>query len=89
MSVPNMMGCVPRHIKIRYSWIDLSGLRQERVATGFHARAVQHECDHLDGILYPMRMQDFRLFGYSEEVKRNQELIKAGEAARIDGKGES
>ena len=89
LSVPNMMGCVPRHIKIRYSWIDLSGLRQERVATGFHARAVQHECDHLDGILYPMRMHDFRLFGYSEEVKRNQDLIKAGEAARIDGKGES
>ena len=86
LSVPDMMGCVPRHIKIRYSWIDLSGLRQERVATGFHARAVQHECDHLDGILYPMRMHDLRLFGYSDEVKRNQELIKAGEAARIDGK---
>ena len=89
LSVPNMMGCVPTHIKIRYSWIDLSGLRQERVAAGFHARAVQHECDHLDGILYPMRMHDLRLFGYSDEVKRNQELIKAGEAVRIDGKSES
>ena len=89
LSVPDMMGCVPRHIKIRYSWIDLSGLRQERVATGFHARAVQHECDHLDGILYPMRIHDFRLFGYSDEVKRNHELINAGEAARNDGKGES
>ena len=76
LSVPNMMGCVLRHTKIRYSWTDLSGARLERVAEGFHARAVQHECDHLDGILYPMRMHDFRLFGFAEEVKRNPDLFR-------------
>ena len=86
LSVPNMMGCVPRHIKIRYSWMDLNGLQQERVASGFHARAVQHECDHLDGILYPMRMHDLKLFGYTEEVKRNAELIKSGITVKVDEK---
>ena len=75
LSVPDMMGCVLRYTKIRYSWIDLNGAPLERVAEGFHARAVQHECDHLDGILYPMRINDFRLFGFSEEVKRNPELF--------------
>ena len=75
LSVPDMMGGVYRYARIRYSWTDLSGSRFERVAEGFHARAVQHECDHLDGILYPMRMSDFSLFGFAEEVKRNSELI--------------
>jgi len=76
LSVPNMMGCVLRYTKIRYNWIDLNGSRLERVAEGFHARAVQHECDHLDGILYPMRMNDLSLFGFAEEVKRNSELFQ-------------
>ena len=75
LSVPGMMGCVLRYTKIRYSWIDLNGASLERIAEGFHARAVQHECDHLDGILYPMRINDFRLFGFSEEIERNPELF--------------
>ena len=80
LSVPYLMGSVPRYTKIRYSWTDLSGTRKERVAIGFHARTVQHECDHLDGILYPMRMTDFRLLGFEEEINRNPKMIKAGAA---------
>ncbi|MFA5119794.1 peptide deformylase [Zavarzinia sp.] len=58
LSVPGMAGVVPRARAIRYRGLDLSGQRVERVAHGFHARVVQHECDHLDGILYPQRMAD-------------------------------
>ena len=76
LSVPDMMGCVLRYTRIRYRWIDLNGSSFERTAEGFHARAVQHECDHLDGILYPMKIDDLRFFGYTEEVKRNPELLK-------------
>ncbi len=52
--------------KIRYTGVDLHGRPIDRVADGFHARVVQHECDHLDGILYPMRVRDFSRFGYTE-----------------------
>ncbi len=58
LSVPGMAGVVPRARTIRYRGLDLSGNTVERVAHGFHARVVQHECDHLDGILYPQRMAD-------------------------------
>ena len=78
LSVPDLMGSVPRYTKIKYTWTNLDGSRSERIAGGFHARAVQHECDHLDGVLYPMRMDDFTLFGYSEETRRNYNLIRAG-----------
>ena len=54
LSLPGMTGLVPRYRRIRYSWSTLAGERMERIASGFHARAVQHECDHLDGVLYPM-----------------------------------
>jgi peptide deformylase len=74
LSVPGMMGAVPRFEAIRYRWQTLDGEAMERQADGFHARAVQHECDHLDGILYPMRMEDLSLFGFSEEVNRNKDL---------------
>ena len=78
LSVPDLMGSVPRYTKIKYTWTNLDGSQSERMAGGFHARAVQHECDHLDGVLYPMRMDDFTLFGYSEETRRNYNLIRAG-----------
>jgi peptide deformylase len=51
---------------LRYTGFDPQGKRIEREASGFHARVVQHECDHLDGILYPMRMEDMRMFGYTD-----------------------
>jgi peptide deformylase len=66
LSVPGLRGVVPRHAHIRYRGHDAHGLRIDREATGFHARVVQHECDHLVGILYPMRIRDFTRFGYTE-----------------------
>jgi peptide deformylase len=68
LSVPGMRGLVPRLRRVRYRGFDAGGLRIERVAEGFHARVVQHECDHLDGILYPMRIKDLRLFGFEETL---------------------
>lgn len=65
LSVPGMRGVVPRHARIRYRGFDLEGRPIEREADGFHARVVQHECDHLDGVLYPMRIRDFSRFGYT------------------------
>lgn len=70
LSLPQMAGQVPRFKKIRYSGLSLTGERIERTAEGFHARVVQHECDHLDGILYPMRMDDLVTFGYVEELRK-------------------
>ena len=66
LSVPGMRGLVPRHQAIRYQGRDEYGALMDRAASGFHARVVQHECDHLDGILYPMRMRDMRLFGFAD-----------------------
>lgn len=68
-SLPDMMGAVPRFLKIRCSAYNEKGEYSERVIEGYHARVIQHECDHLDGILYPMRMQDMSYFGYYEEIK--------------------
>ncbi len=70
LSIPGLRAAVPRAPRIRYAGFDLDGNRVERVVSGFHAGVVQHEYDHLDGILYPMRMQDFRLFGFTEELAR-------------------
>ena len=64
LSVPGMRGVVARYSNIRYRGFDQNGAAIERVAQGFHARVVQHECDHLDGILYPMRMTDLSRFGF-------------------------
>lgn len=66
LSVPGMRGVVPRWKKIRYTGFDPYGDRIDRVAEGFHARVVQHECDHLVGKLYPMRIRDFSRFGFTE-----------------------
>jgi peptide deformylase len=66
LSVPGLRGVVPRHSRIRYTGRDPKGATIDREADGFHARVVQHECDHLIGVLYPMRVQDFSRFGYTE-----------------------
>lgn len=69
LSVPGMTGEVPRYLKVRYRGLGRHGEPIDRVAEGFHARVVQHECDHLDGVLYPMRMHDLTKFGFVEEVR--------------------
>jgi peptide deformylase len=74
LSVPGMRGAVPRYRHLRYSGFDAQGRRIERKVEGFHARVVQHECDHLDGILYPMRVRDFRKFGFIEALFPGQAL---------------
>lgn len=65
LSVPGMRGVVPRFARIRYRGVDALGRPLEREAEGFHARVVQHECDHLVGTLYPMRIRDFSRFGFT------------------------
>lgn len=74
LSVPGMRGAVPRYTHVRYRGSDASGAPIERSVSGFHARVVQHECDHLDGILYPMRIADMRLFGFSETLFPDQQV---------------
>ena len=69
LSVPGLLGAVPRFTKIRYSGLAPDGSRFACEAEGFHARVVQHECDHLDGILYPQRMTDLSLLLFQEELK--------------------
>ena len=68
LSVPGLRGWVPRWSSLRYTGFDATGRRMDRSVGGFHARVVQHECDHLDGILYPMRIRDFNRFGFVEEL---------------------
>jgi peptide deformylase len=74
LSVPGMRGMVPRYRHLRYSGVDEQGRRFERVVEGFHARVVQHECDHLEGILYPLRIRDLRQFGFNEALFPGQDL---------------
>ena len=74
LSVPGMRGLVPRHLHLRYSGFDQHGARIEREAGDFHARVVQHECDHLDGILYPMRIRDMRQFGFTEQLFPGEDI---------------
>ena len=66
LSVPGLRGVVPRYRRLRYRGLDPAGAVVEREVDGFHARVVQHECDHLDGILYPMRVRDFTRFGFTD-----------------------
>ena len=68
LSVPGLRGLVPRYTKIEYSGYDQAGQLITRRADGFHARVVQHECDHLDGVLYPQRIKDLRYFGFEDEL---------------------
>lgn len=66
LSVPGLRGVVPRYSRLRYSGLDPWGKPIDREVDGFHARVVQHECDHLIGVLYPMRVKDFSRFGFAE-----------------------
>lgn len=74
LSVPCLRGVVPRCAKLRYQGFDADGSPIDRAVEGFHARVVQHEVDHLHGILYPMRMRDFRNFGFTEVLFPGQDL---------------
>jgi peptide deformylase len=74
LSVPGMRGVVPRHRRIRYTGCDLDGNPIDRTVEGFHARVVQHECDHLWGVLYPMRIRDMSRFGFTEELFPGQNI---------------
>lgn len=74
LSVPGLRGVVPRYQRLRYTGFDLDGHAIDRSVDGFHARVVQHECDHLDGILYPMRVRDFTRFGFNEELFPGQQI---------------
>lgn len=68
LSIPGLRGLVPRFQNIRYQGYDENGALIDRAVSGFHARVVQHECDHLDGMLYPARIRDITQFGYMEEL---------------------
>jgi peptide deformylase len=74
LSVPGMRGWVPRYARLKYAGYDQHGKRFVREVSGFHARVVQHEVDHLDGVLYPMRIRDFTRFGFNEALFPGQEL---------------
>jgi len=74
LSVPGMRGLVPRYRQLHYRGVDQYGELIDRQVGGFHARVVQHEVDHLDGILYPMRIADMRMFGFNEELFPGQDI---------------
>jgi peptide deformylase len=74
LSVPGMRGLVPRYLRLQYSGHDQYGKPIERTVDGFHARVVQHECDHLFGVLYPMRIKDMRQFGFTEELFPDEDM---------------
>lgn len=74
LSVPGMRGLVPRFKHLRYRGFDAHGAEIDRTVNGFHARVVQHECDHLDGILYPMRIRDLSKFGFADVLFPGQDL---------------
>ena len=71
LSVPGMRAMVPRYSHIRYSGLDQKGRRFTREVKDFHARVVQHECDHLNGVLYPQRITNMQSFGFREELENN------------------
>lgn len=82
LSIPGMSGLVPRAARITLRGTDASGATFTREAAGFHARVIQHEADHLDGILYPQRMRDPRLMGYNDEVSRFRDEIRLAAETR-------
>lgn len=77
LSVPGLTGVVPRWTKLKYSFQDIDGSLRERPADGFHARVVQHECDHLDGVLYPMRMIDLATLSFTDYDEEAEEGTEA------------
>lgn len=85
LSVPGLTGRVPRYTAIHYTWQDVRGNRFERDATDFHARVVQHECDHLDGMLYPYRMTDIATLSFVDVLKKAAD--QRGEPLELDEEG--
>jgi peptide deformylase len=75
LSVPGMRGVVPRYTRLHYTGFDQFGNSIDRLVSGFHARVVQHECDHLLGILYPMRITDLSQFGYTDVLFAGQNIV--------------
>jgi len=75
LSLPGLRGMVPRHARLRYQGFDEKGNPIDRSVSGFHARVVQHECDHLLGILYPMRIRDFSKFGFIQALFPGEDVI--------------
>jgi peptide deformylase len=75
LSVPGLRGLVPRHTRLRYQGYDEKGNPIDRSVSGFHARVVQHECDHLIGILYPMRIRDLRNFGFTQALFPGEDVL--------------
>ena len=75
LSVPGMRGVVPRYTRLHYTGFDQFGNAIDRLVSGFHARVVQHECDHLNGILYPMRITDLSQFGYTDVLFAGQNIV--------------
>lgn len=84
LSIPGLRGAVPRSPSLRFHGYDRAGQRVEGQADGFFARVLQHEVDHLDGVLYPMRMKDFRYFGFDEELNRLEAEARAAGEERDD-----
>ena len=84
LSVPGMRGLVPRHESVRYRGYDFHGNLIDREVGGFHARVVQHEVDHLDGVLYPMRMEDMSTFGFDEELRLAEARAPVETASVVD-----
>ena len=76
LSVPGMRGLVPRYVSLRYRGFDQYGGAIDRTVSGFHARVVQHECDHLAGVLYPMRIRDLRNFGFTRELFPGEDVAE-------------
>lgn len=74
LSVPGLRGVVPRYVRLHYTGFDQYGKPIDRLVSGFHARVVQHECDHLNGILYPMRITDLSKFGYTDVLFPGQDI---------------
>jgi peptide deformylase len=85
LSLPGLYGFVPRHNEIRLTFQDLDGVRHERIARGFHAMLLQHECDHLDGVLYPMRMADLTQLTFASELGDGKPFYSYS-AAEFDGR---
>jgi peptide deformylase len=75
LSVPGMRGVVPRYTRLHYTGFDQFGNSIDRLVSGFHARVVQHECDHLQGILYPMRITDLSQFGFTDVLFAGQNIV--------------
>jgi peptide deformylase len=84
LSLPGLYGYVPRHNEIRLTFTDLDGVRHERIARGWHAMLIQHECDHLDGVLYPQRMSDISKLTFASELGDGKSFYSYS-AAEFDG----